>query len=671
MSHSATAAASASAGNSAGAEQHGHGHHHYPWWLIMCLCGVDYFSTLGYQPSIAFEGAGTLAPVATLILVLVTLLGALPVYAHVAGETPDGVGSIGMIERLFHGWWNKLVVLVLVGFAATDFVITKTLSAADAAAHLISNSFYAGHAPAWLQGQLLVTSVLLLLLCAMFLKGFSEVIGLALVLVVAYLGLTAIVVGAGILHLVTHPELLRHWLAEISTGNYHIAHAPIGGTGALAALAIACIIFPKLALGMSGFETGVLQIHLMQGTPEDPDDPAARIANTRRLLCAAALIMSVFLIGSSLVTGTDTLIPADELRLEPVKGKAIDRALAYLAHGESPHPICPLFGRVFGTVYDVSTILILWFAGASAMAGLLNMVPRYLPRYGMAPEWAAAYRPLVIAFTVINLLVTLAFRADVSAQGGAYATGVLVLMTSAAIATLVDIGHRPAPAGAAARLARQGTLAYFFLVCLVFIYTTVANMIERPDGIIIASIFITAVMAISMVSRFWRADELRLKEFRFADDAARMLWTDICLDGTFQVLVPHRPGQRSLAEKEAEIRRKHRIPPGVPIVFLEVHYGDTSEFENAPIIGVRQEGDFFVITAHDCVSVSHTIAQLAMEMTKNGSPLDIVFGWSKGNPLGLALDFLLFGRGDVPNRVVDLLDSAIADPAKRPTVIVG
>ena len=655
----------------AGQDHDQHSHHHYAWWLIMCLCGVDYFSTLGYQPSIAFEGAGTLAPIATLILVLVTLLGALPVYRHVAGETPDGVGSIGMIERLFHGWWNKVVVLVLVGFAATDFVITKTLSAADAAAHLVSNSYYAAHVPAFMESEMVVTCSLLVLLGAMFLKGFSEVVGLALVLVVAYLGLTAIVVGAGLFHLLTHPSLLHHWLSEISAGNYHLHHAPISGSGLWVVLGIACIVFPKLALGMSGFETGVLQIHLMEGTKDDPTNAAARIANTRKLLVSAALIMSVFLIASSLVTGTDTLIPADELRLEPVKGKAMDRALAYIAHGESPHPICPLFGRVFGTVYDISTILILWFAGASAMAGLLNMVPRYLPRYGMAPEWAAAYRPLVLAFTAINLLVTWAFNADVSAQGGAYATGVLVLMTSAAIATLVDISHKPLPTDGTGILGRRASIAYFFVVCLVFIYTTIANMIERPDGIIIASIFIGCVLAISIFSRFWRAEEMRLKEFRFADDAARMLWTDICLDGTFQVLVPHRPGQRSLAEKEAEIRRKHRIPQGVPIVFLEVHYGDTSDFENAPIIGVRQEGDFFVITAHDCVSVSHTIVQLAMEMTKNGSPLDIVFGWSKGHRLRLALDFLLFGRGDVPNRVVDLLDDAIADPDKRPTVIVG
>jgi hypothetical protein len=324
---------------------------------------------------------------------------------------------------------------------------------------------------------------------------------------------------------------------------------------------------------------------------------------------------------------------------------------------------------VFGTLYDVSTILILWFAGASAMGGLLNMVPRYLPRYGMAPAWAAAYRPLVIAFTIINLIVTLAFRADVSAQGGAYATGVLVLMTSACIASFLhEMRKQPEPHHAAALV---GQRIAFGLITIVFLYTTLANIYERPDGIIIASIFIATVMAISFTSRFFRSDELRLKEFRFADPADRMLWTDIVVEGAFRVLVPHRPGSRSLAEKEAEIRRKHRIPESVPIVFLEVHYGDVSEFQNAPIISARQEGTRFIIVARDVVSVSHTIAQVAMEMTKGGAPLDIIFGWSKGGSLKLALDYVLFGQGDVPNRVVDLLDKAMPDPARRPTVIVG
>ena len=640
----------------------------------MCLCGVDYFSTLGYQPSIAFEGAGTLAPLATLVLVLVTLFGAYPVYSYVAGQTPDGVGSIGMIERLVSGWKGKIGVLVLIGFAATDFVITKTLSAADAAAHLISNSIFAGSAPPWAHNQIVIAAVLLLLLGAMFLKGYSEVVGIATVLVIVFLGLSFLIIASGLWHLLTHPALFQQWFAEIASGTYHLHEAPLEGHGLWVALGISLLIFPKLALGLSGFETGVLLIHLVRGSDENPDDEQARIANTRRLMLTAALIMSFFLIGSSLVTGTNTIIPADELRMEKddageitFKGKALDRALAYVAHGESPLNISPLFGPIFGTVYDISTILILWFAGASAMAGLLNMVPRYLPRYGMAPEWASAYRPLVIAFTVINLLVTWAFKADVTAQGGAYATGVLVLMTSACIASLVHMQHE-ASAGADHHLLKR---IAFALITLVFIYTTITNISERPDGIIIASMFIASVLVISIVSRVWRSQELRHKEFRFADDSARMLWTDICAEGAFRVLVPHRPGHRSLDEKEAEIRQRHRIPAEVPIVFLEVHYGDTSEFHNAPILSAKQEGERFVIVARDVVSVSHTIAQIAIEMCKLGRPLDVVFGWSQGSSLKLALEFLLFGQGDVPNVVYDLVEKAVPDTGRRPTVLVG
>jgi hypothetical protein len=651
-----------------------HGHRHYAWWLIMCLCGVDYFSTLGYQPSIAFEGAGLLAPLATAVLVAVTLLCALPVYRHVAGQTPDGVGSVGMIERLCSGWPGKLAVLVLIGFAATDFVITKTLSAADAAAHLVANPLYAGHAPAWMQSQLGVTMFLLVLLGAMFLKGFDEVVGVATTLVVVYLTLTTLIIAAGLWHLATHPNLLADWLAEVTAGRYALEHPPLPGLAAGAglgtALAITLVIFPKLALGLSGFETGVLHIHLVRGTKADPADATARIAGTRRLLTTAALIMSVLLVGSSLVCGTGTLIPVDALAHEPVRGAAVDRTLAYLAHAEGPVAIAPFFGAAFGTVYDLSTILILWFAGASAMAGLLNMVPRYLPRYGMAPEWAAAYRPLVVVFVAIALVVTLCFRASVAAQGGAYATGVLVLLSSAAVGTFLQVVRRPAPTPTDRRR-RAWAASGYGLVVLVFVYTTIANVVERPEGIVIASIFIAAVLGISFVSRAWRAGEIRWKTFRFADAADRMLWIDITSDLPFRVLVPHRPDHRTLAEKEREIRRKHRIEQRVRLVFLEVHRGDVSRFENEPVLSVAEEDGRFVIAARDCVSVSHTIAQVALELSAGGRPLDVIFGFSKGSPLRLAVDFVLFGSGDIPARVVDLFERAVPDPAARPTVIVA
>src|SRR5205085_9378136 len=180
-------------------------------------------STLGYQPTIAFEATGLLTPFATVILVLVTLFGALPVYAHVAAKSPHGQGSIAMLEKLVAGWPGKLLVLVLLGFAATDFVITKTLSAADAAEHVVANpvvrDWLAGRTTLALDRQrLLLTMFLLVLLGAMFLRGFKEVIGLAVVIVGVYLLLNAFVIGAGLTYLAAHPAPLREWYHRLTSG---------------------------------------------------------------------------------------------------------------------------------------------------------------------------------------------------------------------------------------------------------------------------------------------------------------------------------------------------------------------------------------------------------------------------------------------------------------------
>src|SRR5262249_47820031 len=149
--------------------------------------------------------------------------------------------------------------------------------------------------------RLFVTMGLLVLLGAVFLRGFREVIGLAVFLVGSYLLLNAIVVAAGLTYLAAHPDHFEHWTERIASRHWYVERVPPTGPGLGAIALFSLIISPRLALGLSGFETGVAVMPLVKGAPgDDPKRPAGRIRNTRRLLITAAVVMSVFLLGSSL-----------------------------------------------------------------------------------------------------------------------------------------------------------------------------------------------------------------------------------------------------------------------------------------------------------------------------------------------------------------------------------
>jgi hypothetical protein len=612
-------------------------HAGHSWWRVMCLTGVDYFSTLGYQPGIAALAAGLLSPVATVVLVLLTLFGALPVYRRVAEESPHGEGSIAMLERLM-GWWpGKLFVLALLGFAATDFIITMTLSAADAAAHVVENP----NLEPWLGGhQLVITLVLLGLLGGVFLRGFSEAIGVAVALVVTYLALNVVVIGVAGWHVLVHPTVVGDWTTALTAEHGN----------PLMMVAISLVIFPKLALGMSGFETGVAVMPHVRGDAADTAaSPRGRIRGTRRLLTTAAGIMSVFLISSSLVT--TLLIPPEAFE---DGGAANGRALAFLAH--------EYLGNAFGTTYDVSTIAILWFAGASALAGLLNLIPRYLPRYGMAPQWAGAVRPLVLLLTGTAFLITWIFDADVDAQGGAYATGVLVLFTSAGVAVTL----------AARRAGQRRRSGAFALITAVFAYTTVSNVAERPDGIKIAGCFIAAIVAVSLVSRLGRAFELRATHPHL--DATSQVFVRDCARRTIR-LVAHKTRTRDAeeyADKIRRLRRDHDLPADPDVIFVEVSVTDPSDFETElKVRGEVMHGSYRVMRLESS-SVANALAALCLHVRDiSGATPHIYFDWTEGNPAWHFLRFLLFGEGEVAPVTREVLRRAEPDPDRRPHVHVG
>ncbi len=631
-------------------------HKQHPWWQVMCLTGVDYFSTLGYQPGIAFLAAQALSPVATFILVLLTLFGALPIYNRVAEESPHGEGSISMLEHQLSRWKGKLFVLVLLGFVATDFIITITLSAADATAHIIENPF----TPELLKHQVGTTLALIAVLGVIFLRGFKEAIGIAVALVAVYLLLNTIVISVGLYELGTHPYHFPEWKQALFN------HPGVHGNVWLI-VGVSLMLFPKLALGLSGFKTGVAVMPLVKGDDDLSEDDwvniqstrfahseegrarhllRGRIRNTKKLLRWAALIMSVMLISSSVVT---SILIAPEKFAEG--GEANGRAIAYLAH--------EFFGDIFGTVYDLSTILILWFAGASAMAGLLSIVPRYLPRYGMAPEWARAARPLVIVIIAIAFAVTLIFRADVDAQGGAYATGVLVLMTSAAIAVTL-----------AAR--RKGKSWYtYFVIALIFVYTTIQNIHERPEGIKIASFFILTIILASLFSRVWRSTELRVERIEL-DDQARQFIKDAA-KGTIRIIANRKDKGDAVeyAHKEEEKRTNNHIPSGESILFFEVTPGDASEF--AGTLSIHGETvDNYRILRTESPAVPNAIAAFLLYLRNEMGKLPhVYFGWSEGNPISYLLKYIAFGEGDTAPVTHEVLRKAERDSNRRPIVHVG
>jgi amino acid permease len=601
----------------------------------MCLTGVDYFSTLGYQPGIAFLAAGLLSPLATLIVVIVTLFGLVPLYSRVAQESPNGQGSIAMLENLLPGWRGKTLILILLGFAATDFVITITLSAADATAHIIENPI----TPLWLDNRIGITLFMLAILGGVFLKGYREAIGLSVLIVGAYLVCNVVVVAKSVMEILAHPAVLANWQAKLFTVHHSIPNM----------IGLSLLLFPKLALGMSGFETGVAVMPLVKGDPDDdPLKPAGRIRNAQKLLLTAALIMAVALLASSMVT--TLLIPEAQFN---EGGAANGRALAYLAHN--------FFGEGLGTVYDISTILILWFAGASAMAGLLNLVPRYLPRFGMAPDWAQAQRPLVVIFALITFAVTWIFKADVDAQAGAYATGVLVLFMSAALAVTLSTWKE----GIRKRL-------LFVPILLVFIYTSIANMIERPEGLHIASFFIGAILITSIVSRALRSLELRIFDVRL-DEKAESFVQEI-LDKHGQIcLLAHRPDGTDYELKERETREVHKVTADeASFIFLEVSLSDPSEFGDDCLEVSGKEIDGFHIFQCESPAIPNAIAALLLHLRKTTKTIPhAYFGWTEGHPLSYVFKYIFLGEGETAPVTREILRELEVDPERRPKIIVG
>jgi hypothetical protein len=279
----------------------------------------------------------------------------------------------------------------------------------------------------------------------------------------------------------------------------------------------------------------------------------------------------------------------------------------------------------------------------------------------MAPNWSRATRPLVLIFTAICFVVTIIFRASVEAQAGAYATGVLALMTSATIAVTL-----------AARRRRQ-TVAMlgFGVVALIFVYTTVVTIAERPEGLKIAILFIAAIVVVSIASRVWRQTELRTRRV-LLDETAQKIMEEV-VPGEIR-LVAHDTDDLTpaeYAEKANEQRCCHDLPEAEPLIFLEVTVCDPSEFAPDLVVTGHRVEQHCVLRAHSA-AVPNAIASFLLYVRDRwGRVPHVYFEWSEGSPVRHLSGYVLFGEGDIAPVTHEVLRRAEPDNRRRPVVHVA
>jgi hypothetical protein len=277
----------------------------------------------------------------------------------------------------------------------------------------------------------------------------------------------------------------------------------------------------------------------------------------------------------------------------------------------------------------------------------------------MAPEWARASRPLVLVFVTIAFIVTIVFKADVDAQGGAYATGVLVLMSSASLAVTLFAW-------------KSKKRVAFIVVTIVFFYTTVLNIIERPEGIKIASFFILLTVGTSLCSRVMRSTELRITNVRFDDEALRIIDSDP--DKIIRVIA-HRPRQESdhdeYDEKDQSTRSCHHLSAEEHLIFIEIQPGDASDFSGDVEVNGARVGRHLVLRSKSAAIPNALAAILIAISERTGRLAHAYFGWTEGNPIGYLFRFLFLGEGDVAPITREVLRKNISDPRMRPSIHVS
>ena len=205
-----------------------------------------------------------------------------------------------------------------------------------------------------------------------------------------------------------------------------------------------------------------------------------------------------------------------------------------------------------------------------------------------------------------------------------------------------------------------------------FAYTTVVNVIERPDGIKIAGFFIALIILVSLLSRIARTTELRVDRFEIDETAQRFL-DEAATQGTIRIITnhPEESNPEEYRREMAEHREDHNLPSQDPILFLEVEVCDASEFADVMKVEGLEVGGYRVLRAESS-AVPNAIAAFLLHLRdQTGKIPHAYFHWGSKNPIAYLFDYVAFGRGDTAPVTREVLRQAEPDEEKRPAIHVG
>ncbi len=614
-----------------------HDHEVFHWWQLFFIAAIDWWSTIAFWSSGAYQDMKYLAPFAALFLI-VNVFAVYHLINRGMKIEPTGRGTVGVILKIFGTTSAVGLILRIWFYSATqlDVALTQSLEVPDAWLHIVENpifGFFVKPVTLWLEHTLpglvgyfgsgettfiwLGSILTFLAIAKLFWNRSGEAAILCMVIICVMVTIFSAAMVAAVIDMTRHPEQLQVYYYNLQS------QCPSPWQ---------CVIYvlresPGQALGLSGVEAMPFLIPLILipvVVQSEEQKIFARVAGVNKILKVAAIGMC-FLMFSSISVAVVVIPHA----MVMAGGNAKDRATSWVIHH--------YLGEWWGSIGDIAFILALAIACSSVMPVLINAMPRILGPLGVHPRWLQR-KVAVSVQTLLSCVIATYYKVDVKAMTGSYAVGVMQLLTGLAIADLIDVFRDP-------NSTRREKISYLFFAVLVT-YTSVSVMILKPEGfhnfwytICLVSLYVV----LGLVSRYFDKRTKGIKAPVIVDFDLNGIATNGDVSFVCFKDMPYR-------SEQIDVEMKHvYIPPGRIGIPLHIYEESERSFTDPLRFEIVQVGDYKVCVA-SAKSWVVAVPQLGHKVRELGKKAHFNFTQSNGAHVCAMNYDLLYGHEDAKCR---------------------